>query len=221
MLTRCPECTTQFRVHPEQMRAAGGRVRCGCCGCLFDVHPIPHATPTAMPALAAPADTAPTHPTAPSRSGRIYWGLGALLLGAGLLAQAAWWDRHELAEHPETKAWVQQACAHLPCNLTAARSTQHIEVLDRALDAHPTHADALRFTLRMLNRWDRPQAYPLLELSLFDRNGELAGTRRFDPSAYLPNIEPGSLMQQNETVDVTLDLQDQGILIAGFHIDFL
>ncbi len=219
MLTRCPECTTQFRVHPEQMRAAGGRVRCGCCGCLFDTHQIPHST--SMPALAAPAGTAPVPQPAPGRSGGIFWVLGILLLGAGLLVQAAWWDRHELAKHPETMAWVQQACAHLPCNLTAARSTQHIEVLDRGLDAHPTHADTLRFTLRMLNRWDRPQAYPRLELSLLDRNGELAGIRRFDPSAYLPNVEPGSLMEQNKAVDITLDLQDQGTLIAGFRIDFL
>jgi len=31
MLTRCPACTTHFRVTPEQLKARGGRVRCGQC----------------------------------------------------------------------------------------------------------------------------------------------------------------------------------------------
>ncbi len=32
----CPDCTTRFRVTPEHLRAAGGWVRCGNCGAVFD-----------------------------------------------------------------------------------------------------------------------------------------------------------------------------------------
>ncbi len=221
MLTQCPVCSTHFRLHPEQLLAAGGRVRCGRCGCLFNARPAQHTPPTGLPALEAPVDFIPPRGPDPKPNGRLFWGLGALLLCAGLLVQAAWWDRHDLAQDPDTMTWIQQACAHLPCKLEAARSTQHIKVLDRALDTHPSQTGAMRFTLHMVNRWDRPQAYPRLELSLLDRNGSVAGIRRFEPDSYLPNIQPGSLMEQNKSVEIILDLKDTGTPIAGFRIDFL
>lgn len=36
MLTRCPNCTTTFRVKPEQLKARLGRVRCGECKTVFN-----------------------------------------------------------------------------------------------------------------------------------------------------------------------------------------
>lgn len=35
LMTRCPHCGTAFRVKPEQLRARGGRVRCGHCQAPF------------------------------------------------------------------------------------------------------------------------------------------------------------------------------------------
>lgn len=34
--TRCPACATTFRVTPEQLKARGGKVRCGKCQTVFD-----------------------------------------------------------------------------------------------------------------------------------------------------------------------------------------
>ena len=36
LVTRCPECSTGFRVLPAQLSARGGRVRCGKCASVFD-----------------------------------------------------------------------------------------------------------------------------------------------------------------------------------------
>lgn len=36
MITRCPECSTLFRVVPDQLRISEGWVRCGQCGQVFD-----------------------------------------------------------------------------------------------------------------------------------------------------------------------------------------
>ena len=36
LVTRCPECSTAFRVLPAQLSARGGRVRCGKCAKVFD-----------------------------------------------------------------------------------------------------------------------------------------------------------------------------------------
>ena len=43
MITRCPACTTMFKVVPDQLRLAGGWVRCGQCMAVFDAqaHMVP------------------------------------------------------------------------------------------------------------------------------------------------------------------------------------
>jgi predicted Zn finger-like uncharacterized protein len=35
-ITKCPQCSTAFRVHEEQLTARQGKVRCGACGHVFD-----------------------------------------------------------------------------------------------------------------------------------------------------------------------------------------
>ena len=42
MFTECPECSTAFRVTPQVLKQAGGRVRCGGCGNAFSA--IDHLT---------------------------------------------------------------------------------------------------------------------------------------------------------------------------------
>ncbi len=56
MLTRCPSCTTTFRVTPEQVKARHGQVRCGRCQHVFDAieflvdaAPVNTATSSATP----------------------------------------------------------------------------------------------------------------------------------------------------------------------------
>lgn len=71
MLTRCPACTTSFRVTPDQLKARGGKVRCGKCQTVFNAldslvdTPPPAAAPATAPQIhqAAPplAGTAPPH----------------------------------------------------------------------------------------------------------------------------------------------------------------
>jgi predicted Zn finger-like uncharacterized protein len=57
MLTRCPTCSTAFRVTPEQLKARAGKVRCGHCNAVFnalefleDAPPPSEVTAVAPPA---------------------------------------------------------------------------------------------------------------------------------------------------------------------------
>lgn len=66
MLTRCPGCTTTFRVTPEQVKARHGKVRCGRCQHVFDAieflvdaMPVAAAQEAGTPATATAQDTAP------------------------------------------------------------------------------------------------------------------------------------------------------------------
>ena len=59
LITRCPACTTMFRVVPDQLRVSGGWVRCGHCQEVFDASAnlqpatalTPNPTPSAEPDL--------------------------------------------------------------------------------------------------------------------------------------------------------------------------
>ena len=71
MLTRCPSCATHFRVTPEQLKARGGRVRCGQCQNVFNAldslieEPLVVAAPLVAvpPAPTFEETSAPTQPT--------------------------------------------------------------------------------------------------------------------------------------------------------------
>lgn len=71
MLTRCPGCSTTFRVTPEQVKARQGKVRCGRCQHVFDaIEALVEAAVATTATPAAPAATpAPTSvPASPPAS---------------------------------------------------------------------------------------------------------------------------------------------------------
>lgn len=59
ILSRCPHCATLFRVTPEQLHAAEGKVRCGLCMSVFDAQAQQESS-TAVPAAATPVEPQPT-----------------------------------------------------------------------------------------------------------------------------------------------------------------
>jgi predicted Zn finger-like uncharacterized protein len=58
--TRCPACTTVFRITPEQLAARGGQVRCGHCKTVFDanLHKVSFAPPAREGDPPAPVESA-------------------------------------------------------------------------------------------------------------------------------------------------------------------
>lgn len=64
ILTRCPNCATGYRVTADQLKARGGRVRCGHCRTAFDA--LESLIDLAVaPAAASSPVPAPTLPVAP------------------------------------------------------------------------------------------------------------------------------------------------------------
>lgn len=60
-VTHCPECATAFKVTPEQLQLAGGWVRCGRCGAVFE------ALKNLQPVEQAAAQKTPEAKTPPQR----------------------------------------------------------------------------------------------------------------------------------------------------------
>lgn len=58
ILSRCPNCDTLFRVTPEQLQSAQGKVRCGLCLTTFDAHVSHEQSSAHPPAIETPAAAA-------------------------------------------------------------------------------------------------------------------------------------------------------------------
>lgn len=59
LTTQCPNCSTAFRVTPEQLKTRAGKVRCGQCNGVFNaLENLQDAAPPAPVAAAEPAPTA-------------------------------------------------------------------------------------------------------------------------------------------------------------------
>lgn len=63
-ITRCPECTTTFKVTPEQMKMAQGWVRCGRCNAVFEA--LRHSQPSSIDARQQGARAEPAVTPTPS-----------------------------------------------------------------------------------------------------------------------------------------------------------
>ncbi len=103
MLTRCPTCSTAFRVTPEQLKARAGKVRCGHCKAVFNAlesledappvaeaappppsesEPVPAAATEAAPAVESPAADAAMPESAPPEPSAVEAGAKTVEAGA-------------------------------------------------------------------------------------------------------------------------------------------
>ena len=67
LVTRCPKCSTMFRVVPDQLRVSAGWVRCGHCHEVFDAaqHMLPRGSELAALGEAPEVREAPEAPEVP------------------------------------------------------------------------------------------------------------------------------------------------------------
>lgn len=63
LLTRCPACTTIYKVVPDQLRISQGWVKCGQCGDIFDAtQHLVHIEPQTPPAVSDPSASVEVSP---------------------------------------------------------------------------------------------------------------------------------------------------------------
>ena len=68
LITRCPACTTLFRVVPDQLRVSEGWVRCGQCDEVFDANVHLQSEPDKPAPLSASAPVAPSSAVRPEQT---------------------------------------------------------------------------------------------------------------------------------------------------------
>ena len=242
MYTRCPECRTAFRITVAQLKAADGLVRCGRCDTVFraDLHlfapagaraperplPVPEeARPSVLRARPKREPRAEDIPVvsdaslfqAPRRGvPTIVWALLALAAAAALAVQFGYFYRHELAQVPRLQPALERLCAALECQVRLPLYAVVPELIETRIAAHPRYANALRLHARFINRTERVQPLPLMQVSFTDTNGQLLARRTFTAQDYL--AQPAPALGPNVVVEARIDLTNPDEKASGYEV---
>lgn len=180
-----------------------------------------HATASeAAGATTTPPSFVRRHRSARRRAGGLAWLAAAVALGALLALQIALAQRHELAADARFRPALEHLCGTLGCDLPPWRDPDRLQVIDRGVVPHPSTADALLVTATIRNDAPWPQAWPMLELTLSDLEGEPVAMRRFRPEEYLGAAPERPLLGSGETVLARLELADPGKQAVAFGFEF-
>jgi predicted Zn finger-like uncharacterized protein len=238
--TRCPECLSAHVVNAELLAHSRGSMRCGRCNRkfdaleqLFDDWPAPEATPPPAgaryrpPILGSKQDlNAPFGPgyirqrTGGNRRG--LWMALLVVLSVVTVANAAWVFRDRFKQLTVTRFVMSELGRFDPAREETFSDPEQIHLVSRDLHVHPTRAGILVLSATFVNASDQAQAWPRLEVSLLDMNGEAIARRRFSVADYMPGRgAPDDLLGPQVYVPVLLEFANPDGKAVGFEIRFL
>jgi hypothetical protein len=100
------------------------------------------------------------------------------------------------------------------------RDLDNIHLVSREVRSHPLQPGRLRLSATIVNRADRNQKYPAIEVTIQDAAGQTLSSQRFEPSDYLVATTSAAGMPPGAYVPVLLELDDPGEQAVGFELTF-
>ena len=168
------------------------------------------------PDFLQPAEPAPAAP----RSGRFWLWFALPWLTIALLLQIGVADRVRLAADPHWRPRVQALCDFLRCDIPAWHEPGAFKVTSRDIRPHPSVPGVLLVSASFRNDAKFAQAWPQLELSLSNLDGDALGLRRFAPGEYLGDAPDSTLIAPGQSASVTLEVLDPGKRAVAFSFEF-
>jgi len=244
MHTRCPSCQAVFQVGRSHLEAAGGRVRCGECGRVFDARAsLQRELPLGEPPVAGAGVRTSTPPPrfgetlpgilradleaeiAPAARRRSGWAVAGwaavnLLLLLAFAAQLLLLQREVFAQDPGMRPVLSRICEVTGCSLPSRRAVERIELLRRQVYAHPNIDDALLIDVTLVNGASFAQPFPVLSVTLGDLRGRPVARRHFAPREYHPRLARSARMAPGSPVNIVLEVRDPGPEARTFDLDF-
>ena len=150
------------------------------------------------------------------------WGIANVALIVLLLGQYTYFHRDELAQYPELRPWLARLCDIAACDVPLRKDAARISLMNRVVQSHPQHDNALLIDATLVNEAGYTQPYPLLDLRFSDLNNRLVAGRRFRPEEYLPPGTPVAAgMPPKQPVKFSLELADPGKEAVSFQFNLL
>jgi hypothetical protein len=181
--------------------------------------PVSSARPVAAKSQDARAGT--SEPESQQGSGRLAWKFIFAILIAITLLNLAWTFRTPLLERVEIRNFLVSIGLMEPVPQMLFQDISRLHLVSRDMHKHPTRTGMLALSVTFVNRAERVQRYPNIEVTLSDDANEPLAQREFEPLEYLPN---GSIISRglapNVHVLVLLEFADPGSSAVGFELNF-
>jgi predicted Zn finger-like uncharacterized protein len=137
-----------------------------------------------------------------------------------LLWQAKTFLLDDLAQVPVLRPYLERICRPLGCNLPPRLSFAQIDLVGTSIDVNPEIPGALAITTSLANRAHFPQPYPLLRVTLTDREGRIVGRRTYLPAEYQQG-DGHFLLPIKEARDVTINLAQPAENAVGYEVELV
>lgn len=166
--------------------------------------------------------SAPARTSAVGRSlARAAWLVGGVLLGSIIILNTADFAGQPVLENGAVTDTLVKLGLREPELHAPFRDLDRIHLVSRELKTDPLNRGVLRLEAIIVNRADRNQPYPGIEVALLDAEGSMLTTVRFRTEDYLDDtaaIESG--FATNAYLPFTLELEDPGEEAVGFELKF-
>jgi predicted Zn finger-like uncharacterized protein len=215
LVTRCPNCTSVFKVTPQHLQVQEGNVRCGHCLQIFnsfsDLATLQEVVEADKPlelsieseeakrdtkneVLAAEIldttkaggqDSYTFDAIQSPRVSRV-WGLINICILVILVGQAIYLYRAELSIFsPSVRPYLEQYCEILNCKIPILQQTKLLSIESSDMQKEVAQQGVATLIVMIRNQATFPQLFPSLELTLTDTKDKALASRIFSPGEYL------------------------------------
>ena len=152
----------------------------------------------------------------------LMWSVVALLLVAGLGWQVRTFYLTDLAVVAPLRPLLAGFCHLSRCALPPRQDLGRIDLVETGILPHPDMPGALRVSASFVNRADFAQRYPLVQVTLTDKIGNIVGRRAYLPREYLiPGRRELTMLTPNVVEVVSLDLAYPHEKAVGYEIELV
>ncbi len=145
--------------------------------------------------------------------------LAVMLLALLLTVQILVADRARLAADASWRPVIVELCARLRCDVPAWHQPGAFHVTSRDVRPHPGAAGVLLISATFRNDAPFAQAWPQLQLTLSNLDGEALGLRRFAPREYLGGEPETAQLDPGQSAAIKLAVVDPGKRAVSFAIE--
>ncbi len=215
LVTRCPNCTSVFKVTPQHLQMQEGDVRCGHCLQIFnsfsDLATLQEEVDADKPlelsieseeakrdtqneVLAAEVldttkaggqDSYTFDAIQLPRVSRV-WGLINICILVILFGQAIYLYRAEISVFsPSVSPYLEQYCEILNCKIPVLQQTKLLSIESSDMQKEAAQQGVATLIVMIRNQATFPQLFPSLELTLTDTKDKALASRIFSPGEYL------------------------------------
>lgn len=153
--------------------------------------------------------------------GRKAWAAAAVVLAAVTLLNLFFVSGDALLAQPAIRGALQGIGAIEAPPEPMYRNLDLLHLASSEMHSHPTLDETLVLNATIVNRADRKQPFPALQVTLFDAQNQPLASRVFAPEDYLPpgsgtatGIPPGAYLP------IIMELLDPGQHAVGFEMKF-